>query len=95
MKRCSDLRTSCTCFPSLSNIFNDTIGSHALVMFKEEQCIAVVPKEILLNLIRSKVDGCDMKWANRKLYRGKLFYLVRCCFIINVLSHRCICLQCK
>ena len=72
MKRSSDVRTSCTCFLSLSNIFTDTVGSHALVMFEEEQCTAVVPKERVINFVRDEGDGCDVKWANKKLYKGKV-----------------------
>ena len=65
MKRSSDLRTSCKCFLSLSNIFTDTVGSHATVMFEEERCTTVAPKERVINFICDEGDGCEVKWANK------------------------------
>ena len=41
-------------------------------MFEEEQCTAVVPKERVINFVRDEGDGCDVKWANKKLYKGKV-----------------------
>ena len=41
-------------------------------MFEEEQCTAVVPKERVMNFISDKGDGFDIKWANKKLYKGKV-----------------------
>ena len=41
-------------------------------MFEEEECTAVVPKERVLNFVHDEDDRCDVKWANKKLYKGKV-----------------------
>ena len=43
-----------------------------MVMFEEEQCNTVVPKERVINFICDEGDDCDVKWANKKLYKGKV-----------------------
>ena len=49
--------------------FFDIVGSHALVLFEEEQCTAVVPRE---RVSIHEEDNCDVLWANKKRYKGKL-----------------------
>ena len=49
--------------------FFDIVGSHALVLFEEEQCTAIVPRE---RVSAHEADNCDVLWANKKRYKGKL-----------------------
>ena len=57
---------------ALRNIFSDIVGNYALVVFEDEQCTAVVPKDRVINLVRDEDNKCDVKWANKKLYQGKV-----------------------